>query len=72
VEQGVDGVGKIAPGRGRKSWLEEGTLAEVVRATLEELPDDGSTHWSTRTLAKRFRIGRGIVARIWAHHHLKP
>lgn len=24
AEQGVDGVGRIAPGRGRKSWLPEG------------------------------------------------
>lgn len=26
--KGVDGVGKIALGRGRKSWLPEGTVAE--------------------------------------------
>src|SRR5690606_25415998 len=25
AEQGVAGVGRIAPGRGRKSWLAEGT-----------------------------------------------
>ncbi len=41
---GVDGVGVIAKGRGRKSWLPEGTVAEVVRVTLEETPDDTSTH----------------------------
>jgi hypothetical protein len=34
----------IAKGRGRKSWLPEGTVAEVVRVTLEETPDDTSTH----------------------------
>jgi transposase len=72
AELGVDGVGVIAPGRGRKSWLEEGTVTEVVRVTLEELPDDGSTQWSTRTLAKRLGIGKDTVARIWANHHLKP
>jgi DNA-binding CsgD family transcriptional regulator len=72
AEQGVEGVGVIAPGRGRKSWLEEGTVALVVRVTLEELPDDGSTHWSTRTLAKRLGIGKDTVARIWANHNLKP
>ena len=60
----MDGVGKIAPVRGRKSWLEEGTVVELVRVTLEELPDDGSTHWSTRTLAKRLGIGKDTVARI--------
>ena len=39
---------RIAKGRGRKSWLPEGTVAEVVRVTLHESPDDGSTHWTTR------------------------
>jgi len=39
---GVAGVGKVAPGRGRKSWLPEGTVAEVVRATLHEKPVNAS------------------------------
>src|ERR1035437_9333599 len=39
---GVEGVGTIAQGRGRKSWLPEGTVAEVVRVTMHETPDDGS------------------------------
>ena len=70
--EGVDGVGRIAPGRGRKSWLPEGTVAEVVRVTRQERPDDDATHWTTRTLAKRFGIGKDTVARIWRDHGLKP
>lgn len=69
---GVGSVGTIAHGRGRKSSLPEGTVAEVVRVTQQELPADGSTHWSTRTLAKRFGIGKDTVARIWKDHNLKP
>jgi len=70
---GVDGVGVIAPGRGRKSWLPEGvTVAEVVRVTREESPADTSTHWTTRSLAERFGIGKDTVARIWRDHELKP
>jgi transposase len=69
---GVDGVGRIAPGRGRRSWLPEGTVAEVVRVTREETPDDTSTHWSTRSLGERFGIGKDTVARIWRDHELKP
>jgi hypothetical protein len=65
-------VGRIGKGRGRKSWLPEGTVAEVVRLTLEETPDDTSTHWTTRTMAERVGIGKDSVARIWADHHLKP
>src|SRR5215204_146367 len=69
---GVDGVGRIAPGRGRRSWLPEGTVAEVVRVTREETPDDTSTHWTTRSLAERLGIGKDSVARIWRDHQLKP
>ena len=70
--EGVDGVGRIAPGRGRKSWLPEGTVAEVVRATLEDKPDDTSTHWTTRSLGDHLGIGKDSVARIWQAHKLKP
>ena len=71
-ERGVAGVGVIDPGRGRTSWLPDGTVAKVVATTLTELPDDGSTHWSTRTMAERFGIGKDTVARIWRNHQLKP
>jgi transposase len=72
LEQGVDGVGKIAKGRGRKSPLTEGTVAEIVRVTCQEKPDDSGTHWTTRSLAKRFGLGKDTIARVWADHNLKP
>lgn len=72
VEKGIDGVGVIARGRGRKSWLPEGTVAEVVRITRTELPSDTSTHWSTRTLGERMGIGKDSVARIWRNNNLQP
>jgi transposase len=71
-EQGVSGVGAIAKGRGRKSWLPEGTVAEVVRLTNTTTPPDGSTQWSTRTLGEYLGIGKDTVARIWRDHNLKP
>jgi transposase len=70
--EGVDGVGRIAKGRGRQSWLPEGTVAAVVHDTLHATPDDGSTHWTTRTMAARFGIGKDTVARIWKDHNIKP
>jgi transposase len=70
--QGMEGVGRIATGRGRKSWLPNGTVAAVVSDTLHALPDDGSTHWTTRTMAARHDIGKDSVARIWRDHGLKP
>jgi transposase len=72
ARRGVAGVGEVAPGRGRKAWLPEGTVAEVVRLTLTETPPDGSTHWSTRTLAKRVGISHSAVAGIWKDHELTP
>jgi transposase len=69
---GVEGIGKVAKGRGRKSWLPEGTVAAVIRATLGESPPDGSTHWSTRSMAARIGVGKDTVQRIWADHNIKP
>ena len=71
-ELGVDGVGQIASGRGRKSWMPEGTVAAVVHDTQHNKPDDGSTHWTTRLMAQRHGIGKDSVARIWRDHGFKP
>jgi transposase len=72
TERGVSGVGKVAKGRGRKPSLPAGTVAEVLRLTREERPADGSTHWTTRSLAVRVGVGKDTVAKIWADHGLKP
>jgi transposase len=72
AEKGVDGVGVIAKGRGRKSSIPAGTVEEVVRLTQQERPADGSTQWTTRSMAARVGIGKDAVARIWADHGLKP
>ena len=70
--EGPAKVGVIAKGRGRKPSLPPGTVAEVLRLTHKERPADGSTHWSTRTMAAHVGIGKDAVAKIWADHHLKP
>lgn len=72
AEKGIDGVGVIAGGRGRKPSLPPGTVAEVVRITQHEKPADGSTHWTTRSLAHHLGIGKDAVAGIWSDHNLKP
>ena len=72
AEKGVEGVGVVAKGRGRKPSLPAGTVAEVLRLTQHEKPDDGSTHWTTRRLAAKVGIGKDAVARIWNDHNLKP
>jgi transposase len=72
AETGPGGIGTIAKGRGRKSSLPPGTVSEVLRLTRHERPADGSTQWSTRSMAARVGIGKDAVARIWADHGLKP
>ena len=70
--EGIDGVGKVAPGRGPKRRLAEGTVAEIVRVTREERPADGSTHWSTRSLAAHLGVHREVVRKVWRDHGLTP
>jgi transposase len=72
ADKGTAGVGVIAAGRGRRSSLPPGTVEEVLRLTHKELPADGSTQWSTRSLAARVGISKDTVAQIWADHNLKP
>lgn len=72
AERGVAGVGVVAKGRGRGSWLPEGAAAEVTRLTLNATPDDTSTHWSTRTLAAKVGISKDSVAKIWKDLGVKP
>jgi transposase len=70
--EGVAGVGRIAEGRGRRSWVVREVEDVVVNDTLHVRPDDGSTQWSTRTMAARHGIGKDTVAKIWRKHDLKP
>jgi transposase len=72
ASQGIAGIGQVGPGRGRKPSLPDGKIAEIVRTTLEERPDDGATHWSTRSLAAALGVSRETVRRVWRDHGLRP
>jgi transposase len=69
---GIDVVGSIAPGRGRKPEIDQETVDAIVAETLHTVPDDGSTAWSTRSMAERFGVGKDTVARIWRARELRP
>src|ERR1022692_1010219 len=45
--------------------------AKLLEATRRK-PNDGSTHWSCRKLAKHLRISKDTVHRIWRTAGLKP
>jgi transposase len=70
-EQGIGCVWEIALGRGRKACYDAERVADMVAATLQTKPA-GSTHWSTRTLAKAQGVSKNTIHRIWQDHQLKP
>jgi transposase len=56
----------------RASVLTPRLEARVLQWTLNRKPADGSTHWSTRKLAKALGVSHMMVSRVWAKHALKP
>jgi transposase len=71
MQEGLDGVWQIAPGRGRKPSYKQEKVAGIVKATLESKPD-GETHWSCRSMARAKKVSPSTVNRIWRDHNLKP
>jgi transposase len=70
-EEGVEGLTRVRPGRGRPAQISPERVAEIVRMTLQEKPP-GETHWSCRSLAKATGVSPATVQRIWDQHNLKP
>jgi transposase len=70
-EQGIGCVWEIALGRGCKPRYGKADVVRIVEATLQTKPK-GSTHWSTRTLARDQRVSKNTIHRIWQEHQLKP
>lgn len=71
-EGGLESVGSIAAGRGRKPSIAQETIEAIVDDTLHTIPDDESTSWSTRTVGERHGVGKDTVARIWRARKLRP
>ena len=46
--------------------------AKILAWTTKKKPPDGSTHWSTRKLARELGLSHMMIARVWAKHGLKP
>lgn len=69
--EGIDGIGRVAPGRGRKKTIPLETIEEIVRKTLDSRPH-GSAHWTCRTMAREAGVSPATVQRIWDLHGLKP
>lgn len=71
AEQGLEGLWKIAPGRGRKAIYGADKVQAVINATLQTKPK-GMTHWSCRLMAKQQGLSKSTVSNLWRSHNLKP
>ena len=59
------------PRSGRPASISLDQVEDVLVATLESKPDN-ATHWSRASMAKRSRLSRSTIGRIWADFELKP
>lgn len=71
AEQGLQGLWKIAPGRGRKPIYGADKVQAVIDATLQTKPK-GMTHWSCRLMAKQQGLSKSTVSNFWRSHNIKP
>ena len=71
LSDGLDSVGKVRPGRGRKPGITAREVQAIVEATLHEKPP-GATQWSCRSMAKAGGVSPATVQRIWDAHGLQP
>jgi transposase len=69
-KEGLSGLYARHAGRER-SVLTPAMEARILRWTARK-PSDGSTHWSTRRLAKKLGISHTLVATAWKRANLKP
>jgi putative transposase len=61
---------ELRPGRPRS--ISDDRIAQLVNKTLDTKPNDGSTHWSCRTLAGETGVSKSTVHRVWRAFGLKP
>ena len=71
LEKGIAGLhDEFRPGRPRTYDDEE--IAKVINLVLQTKPEDGSTHWSTRTVAEETGISKSTVQRWLQTFSIQP
>jgi transposase len=68
---GIEWVGKVHEGRGRKPIISPETIAKMIDDTRNTTPPD-ATHWSNRSMAAHSGLSRTTVQREWKARGLKP
>ena len=64
--------GLYARYRGSKPRVRTVRTEARVLAWTQKKPTDGTTHWSTRRLARKLGVNHMLVARVWARAGIKP
>ena len=68
-----DGLpGLLARYRGQPARVRTPAMEARILAKTQHRPPDGSTHWSTRKLAKVLGVSHVLVARVWRRAGLQP
>ena len=57
---------------GRPRTIEEDQIMELLDKTLHTEPDDGSTHWSVRSMEKETGLSKSSIQRTWAAFGIQP
>ena len=75
IDQGLNGIIKDSPRGsnqgGKKTSEQEKLRQKIIKKTTQEKPK-GSTHWSTRSMAKAVGTTHSFVNRVWQQAGLKP
>lgn len=58
--------------RGQLARVRTPAMEARILARTQQRPPDGSTHWSTRKLAKVLGVSHVLVARVWRRAGLQP
>lgn len=57
---------------GREATVLTPKMEARILDWTRRVPTDGTTHWSTRRLAKRLGVHHMMVARVWRRHGIQP
>jgi transcriptional regulator with XRE-family HTH domain len=68
---GVEWVGKVREGRGRKPVIDKAVIDKMIDDTRNTTPP-AATQWSNRTMAEHSGLSRTTVQREWKARGLKP
>jgi len=71
LDEGLEALTRVKPGRGRKPRLGMERVDDIVKATLNSSPL-GATHCSCRSMAKAQGVSPSTVQRIWDAHGIQP